>query len=98
LLPEKTALAVILEMRRSQWGELQFPTSMSFHPGKFFHEVKTELHKATWPWDPREKGVKRYKELIDSTVVVLIAMTLLGGFVALWDLVFMALMELLNGL
>jgi len=71
---------------------------MAFHPGKFVQEVKTELHKATWPWDPREKGVKRYKELLDSTIVVLIAMTLLGGFVAVWDLVFMNLMDLINGL
>ena len=71
---------------------------MSFHPGKFFYEVKTELHKATWPWDPREKGVKRYKELIDSTIVVLVAMTLLGGFVMVWDFSFINLMDLINGL
>ncbi len=56
---------------------------------KYFGEVKAELHKATWPWDPREKGVKRYKELIDSTLVVLVAMILLGGYVAFADLVLM---------
>ena len=44
---------------------------------KFFGEVKAELLKATWPWDPKEKGFKKYKELSDSTVVVLIAMLLL---------------------
>jgi preprotein translocase subunit SecE len=53
----------------------------------FFSEVKVELQKASWPWDPKEKGVNRYKELTDSTLVVIIAMLLLGGYVALWDFV-----------
>ncbi len=53
----------------------------------FFNEVKVELQKASWPWDPKEKGMKRYKELTDSTVVVIIAMLLLGGYVALFDFV-----------
>jgi preprotein translocase subunit SecE len=53
----------------------------------FLGEVKGELHKAAWPWesDPKIKGFKKYKELIDSTVVVLIAMILLAGFVSMWD-------------
>ncbi len=49
----------------------------------FINEVKVELQKASWPWDPKEKGMKRYKELTDSTLVVIIAMLLLGGYVAL---------------
>jgi preprotein translocase subunit SecE len=53
----------------------------------FFGEVKVELQKASWPWEPKEKGVKRYKELTDSTLVVIIAMLLLGGYVALFDFV-----------
>ncbi len=53
----------------------------------FFSEVKVELQKASWPWEPKEKGVKRYKELTDSTLVVIIAMLLLGGYVALFDFV-----------
>ena len=53
----------------------------------FFGEVKIELQKATWPWDPKEKGFRRYKELTDSTVVVIVAMLLLGGYVALFDFV-----------
>jgi preprotein translocase subunit SecE len=53
----------------------------------FFSEVKVELQKASWPWDPKEKGFRRYKELSDSTVVVVIAMLLLGGYVALFDFV-----------
>ena len=52
----------------------------------FFREVKTELQKATWPWDPKEKSFgAKYKELIDSTVVVIIAMLLLSAFVAFFD-------------
>ena len=53
----------------------------------FLSEVKVELQKASWPWDPKEKGFRRYKELIDSTVVVIVAMLLLGGYVALFDFV-----------
>jgi preprotein translocase subunit SecE len=53
----------------------------------FLGEVKSELRKANWPWetDPKIKGLKKYKELVDSTIVVLIAMILLAGFVQFWD-------------
>src|SRR5438034_825600 len=51
----------------------------------FLSEVKVELQKCSWPWDPKEKGFRRYKELSDSTVVVVISMVLLGGFVAFFD-------------
>lgn len=53
----------------------------------FINEVKVELQKASWPWDPKEKGMKRYKELTDSTIVVIIAMLLLGAYVSLFDLI-----------
>ena len=53
----------------------------------FFNEVKVELQKASWPWDPKERGFRKYKELVDSTMVVIIAMLLLGGYVALFDFV-----------
>jgi len=55
----------------------------------FIGEVKTELRKASWPWesDPKVKGFRKYKELIDSTIVVLVAMILLAAYVALWDLI-----------
>ena len=53
----------------------------------FINEVKVELQKASWPWEPKEKGIKRYKELTDSTIVVIIAMLLLGGYVALFDFI-----------
>jgi preprotein translocase subunit SecE len=53
----------------------------------FFNEVIVELKKASWPIDLKEKGFKRFKELNDSTWVVVIAMLLLGGYVALFDFV-----------
>lgn len=53
----------------------------------FFSEVKVEMQKASWPWDPKEKGLRKYKELFDSTLVVVIAMLLLGGYVAFFDFV-----------
>lgn len=60
---------------------------------KFIAEVKSELYKASWPWDPKEKGFKRYKELVDSTMIVLIAMLLLAGYIALWDFIFVNLVS-----
>ena len=53
----------------------------------FFIEVKVELAKASWPWDPKEKGFKKYKELTDSTLIVVIAMLLLSGYISLWDFI-----------
>jgi preprotein translocase subunit SecE len=53
----------------------------------FINEVKVELQKASWPWDPKEKGIRKYKELIDATVMVVVSMVLLGGYVALFDFV-----------
>ena len=53
----------------------------------FIGEVRVELQKASWPWEPKEKGMKKYKELTDSTLVVIIAMLLLGGYVALFDFI-----------
>jgi preprotein translocase subunit SecE len=53
----------------------------------FFGEVKVELQKASWPWESKEKGMKKYKELVDSTLIVVIAMLLMSGYVAFWDFV-----------
>ena len=53
---------------------------------KFTAEVRTELGKCTWPWDPKEKGFRRFKELSDSTVVVIVAMLIVGGYIAFFDL------------
>ncbi|MGH8093454.1 MAG: preprotein translocase subunit SecE [Chthoniobacterales bacterium] len=64
----------------------------------FFSEVRTELQKASWPWDPKERGMKRYKELTDSTMVVIIAMLLLGGYVALFDFILVNVIHFLTRL
>ncbi len=65
---------------------------------KFFGEVKTELQKATWPWDPKERGFKKYKQLIDSTIVVLIATLLLGGYIAVADFLMVNVMRALTSI
>ncbi|MBA3961652.1 MAG: preprotein translocase subunit SecE [Chthoniobacterales bacterium] len=64
----------------------------------FFSEVRLELQKASWPWDPKQKGMKRYKELTDSTIVVIVAMLLLGGYVALFDFILVAVIHFLTRL
>ncbi|MEY5025940.1 MAG: Preprotein translocase subunit SecE [Verrucomicrobiota bacterium] len=55
----------------------------------FLSEVKGELQKCSWPWEPQGTGVKKYRELIDSTAIVVVAMLLFSGFVSLCDLVMM---------
>ena len=49
--------------------------------------MRVELAKASWPWDPKEKGFKKYKELTDSTLIVVIAMLLLSGYISAWDFI-----------
>jgi preprotein translocase subunit SecE len=63
----------------------------------FISEVRGELAKASWPWDPKEKGFKKYKELVDSTIVVIIAMLLLSGYIGLLDLVLIKVVGALTG-
>jgi preprotein translocase subunit SecE len=62
----------------------------------FFSEVKVELAKASWPWDPKEKGFKKYKELTDSTLIVVIAMLLLSGYIAFWDFILVQIVQFLT--
>ena len=51
----------------------------------FFGEVNAELKKCAWPTRP---------ELFDSTVVVILSVALLGGFVAVSDVALRALIRL----
>jgi len=67
-------------------------------PGKYISEVISELRKASWPWDLSEKGFKRFRELSDSTVVVLVATLLLGAYVALFDFIMQSIVWLLTKL
>jgi len=55
--------------------------------GTYFSEVRTELTKVQWPWDDSERGFKKYKELWDSTLVVIIAMLLVGGYISFFDFI-----------
>ena len=63
---------------------------------KFVGEVRAELGKAQWPWEPNERGFKRYKELADSTLVVLIAMLILGGYIAFFDFILISVVGYLT--
>jgi len=63
----------------------------------FIAEVRAELAKASWPWDPKEKGFKKYKELVDSTMVVIVAMLLLSGYIGLLDLVLVHVVGFITG-
>ncbi|WP_038172755.1 MULTISPECIES: preprotein translocase subunit SecE [Verrucomicrobium] len=54
---------------------------------RYLSEVWGEMKKATWPWDPKEKGFARYKELTDATTVVFVAMLIFAGFTGAFDFV-----------
>lgn len=62
---------------------------------KFLGEVRVELAKCSWPWNPELTGFRRYKELYDSTVVVSITTLLLAGYVASFDFFIKHIVELL---
>jgi len=64
---------------------------------QFIAEVRGELAKASWPWDPKEKGFKKYKELTDSTMVVIIGMLLLAGYITMLDFVLGSVVSGLTG-
>jgi preprotein translocase subunit SecE len=53
----------------------------------FLAEVMVELKKSSWP---------TRKELIDSTLVVIVTVLILGIFVALADLVFLRIIAFLT--
>ncbi len=53
----------------------------------YIGEVRGELAKVQWPWDDSERGFKRYKELWDSTLIVIIAMLLVGGYISFFDFI-----------
>jgi preprotein translocase subunit SecE len=54
---------------------------------RYLSEVWAELKKANWPWDMKEKGFARFKELSDATVVVFVAMVILAAFTGSFDFV-----------
>ncbi|HUJ11252.1 MAG TPA: preprotein translocase subunit SecE [Verrucomicrobiae bacterium] len=53
----------------------------------FLNEVATELKKSSWP---------TRKELVDSTIVVIITILILGFFVALADVIFLRIIGFLT--
>jgi preprotein translocase subunit SecE len=64
---------------------------------KFIGETKVELDKCAWPWDPNQTGFKKYRELRDSTVVVILSVVLLAGFVTTSDWLLTHLVGALTG-
>ncbi|MDR2462406.1 MAG: preprotein translocase subunit SecE [Verrucomicrobiales bacterium] len=63
---------------------------------RFYGEVRGELAKCTWPWDPEQSGFRKYKVLIDSTLVVCVASLLLAGYTTGFDFVISNLVTLLT--
>jgi preprotein translocase subunit SecE len=53
----------------------------------FLGQTSAELQKCTWPWDPSQTGFKKYKELIDSSVIVIVASIFLSAFVMSADFI-----------
>ncbi len=52
---------------------------------KFISEVSVELKKCSWPWDENKTGFAKYRELFDSTVVVVVSTILLSSMVTFSD-------------
>lgn len=52
---------------------------------RFIGEVRVELVKCTWPWDPEQTGFRKYKLLIDTTIVICVATVLMAGYITGFD-------------
>jgi preprotein translocase subunit SecE len=53
----------------------------------FIGEVSVELKKCSWPWDENKTGFAKYRELFDSTVVVIVSTILLSAIVTCSDFI-----------
>lgn len=67
--------------------ELQKKPNLVVKTQNFFNEVVAELKKSAWP---------TRKELIDSTLIVIVTMIILGVFVAFADVVFVKIIGMLT--
>ena len=67
--------------------ELQKKPNLVVKTKSFINEVVVELKKSSWP---------TRKELIDSTMIVIVTMVILGVFVAFADLVFVKIVGMLT--
>ncbi|MCG3149870.1 MAG: Protein translocase subunit SecE [Verrucomicrobiae bacterium] len=67
--------------------ELQKKSNLVTKVKEFCNEVVVELKKSSWP---------TRKELIDSTVIVIVTMIVLGIFVAFADVVFVKIVGMLT--
>jgi len=67
--------------------ELQKQPNLAVKIKSFFNEVVVELKKSAWP---------TRKELIDSTLIVIVTMIILGVFVAFADLVLVRIVGMLT--
>jgi preprotein translocase subunit SecE len=67
--------------------ELQKKANLVIKTKTFFNEVVVELKKSSWP---------TRKELIDSTLIVIVTMIVLGVFVAFADLIFVKIVGMLT--
>ncbi len=79
-------LALVLWLLVSYWTKI----------AQFTREVWSELGKCTWPWDPQQTGFRRYKQLIDSTVVVIVSTILLAGYVTFSDFILVKVVSFLT--
>ncbi|NJK92679.1 MAG: preprotein translocase subunit SecE [Blastochloris sp.] len=52
---------------------------------RFIREVRVELGKCTWPWDPEQTGFRKYKVLIDTTLIICVATLLMAGYITGFD-------------
>ena len=71
------------------WSWLYLGTvTFSKHSVVYVQQVHDELYKCTWPWDPNLEAtnIRKYRELIQLTGLVIISVVLLAGLVSVADL------------
>ncbi len=65
----------------------------------FMLEVGTEMNKVSWPIKRGSdiKASERYRELSDSTIMVILSSIALAAYIGVMDIILSSLMELLIG-
>jgi preprotein translocase subunit SecE len=84
-------LIALVVLARSFWGEkvsVQYLTKNYHFPLTYAMQVREELVKCTWPWDPNLDPLnpRKYRQLTEATVVVIVLTVMMAGLISVADI------------
>ncbi len=80
----------LVVLARNFWGEkvsFQYIIQNIRFPLTYAEQVREELVKCTWPWDPNLEpfNPRKYRQLTESTVVVIVLTVMMAGLISVAD-------------